>query len=49
VVARGVVEAVGDVVVVVENVVELVKDAVVVVRGVVEYQSCRPLNFLVTA
>jgi hypothetical protein len=38
---------VGEVVVVVGNVVEVVGD--VVVGGVFEYQSCRPLNFLITA
>jgi 3-phosphoglycerate kinase len=47
VVVVDVVEAVRDVVVVVRNIVEVVRD--VVVGGVVEYQSCRPLNFLVTA
>jgi hypothetical protein len=45
-VVGGVVEVVGDIVVVVGNVVDVVED--VVVGGVVEYQSCRPLNFLVT-
>jgi hypothetical protein len=47
VVVVDVVEEVRDVVVVVRNIVEVVRD--VVVGGVVEYQSCRPLNFLVTA
>jgi hypothetical protein len=46
-VVGGVVEAVRDVVVVVGNVVDVLKD--VGVGSVVEYQSCRPLNFLVAA
>jgi hypothetical protein len=48
-VVGGVVEAVGDVLIIVGNVVEVVGDVVIVVGSVVEYQSCRPLNFLVTA
>jgi hypothetical protein len=39
-------KVVNDVIVVVRNVVEVIAD--VVVRGVCGYQSCRPLNFLVT-